>query len=148
MGKISVTEMLRRVESLTLPVLQEEVRKVVQRSPALIAEKVNEYKRGENPDGSRIGYYRNRGYRNFKIGINPLAKGTVDLIFTGQFTRGLFVESKGRGMFTFDSTDDKTGMLANKYGNDIFGLNQKRWEQQQVLLAPQIVKFINSVIHR
>ena len=51
-------------------------------------------------------------------------------------------------MFKFDSNDDKAGMLANKYGNDIFGLNQKKWEQQQALLAPQIIKFINSVIHK
>lgn len=111
------------------------------RSPALLELKVNELKRGENSEGGRIGYYRNPNYRLFKSQINPLASGTVDLILTGSFTRGLFIEERG-GRFQFDSADNKADELFSRY-DYIRGIQEDtfiRWENNY--LRPEINKYI------
>lgn len=121
----------------------------MQRDPQLIREKVNEFKRGENPDKSRIGYYRSPAYRSFKRTLNPLASGTVDLILTGQFTRGLFVDKRGNGRFLFDSTDDKTDDLIGKYGLDIMGINQETWlKLQRTTHNVELVKFMKRELRQ
>lgn len=99
------------------------------------------------PDGSRIGYYRSPSYRNLKRSLNPLASGTVDLILTGQFTRGLFVESKGNSRFLFDSHDDKTPDLIEKYGQDIMGINPETfYKLQKDRFRFDLIKFIKREI--
>lgn len=117
------------------------------RDPKLIQEKVNEFKRGELPDGSRIGYYRNVGYRNFKRNINPLASGTVDLILTGSFTRQLFVDDIRPSVFTFDSRDDKAGLLESKYSTDIWGINPDYWLKHQNDYIPELTKWFKKQLN-
>lgn len=114
------------------------------RSPQLLELKVNEFRRGENAEGGRIGYYRNPNYRLFKSNRNPLADGTVDLILTGAFTRGLYVESKGNSLFEFDSHDDKAPDLFRKY-DDIRGIQDNTFiKYQREELAPYINRYIIS----
>lgn len=122
------------------------MRLLVLRDPKLIQEKVKELKSGELPDGSRIGYYRNQAYRNYKKSLNPLASGTVDLILTGSFTRQLFVDDIRPSLFRFDSRDDKSGMLESKYGRDIWGLSEARWREMEKAYAVELVKFIKQKI--
>lgn len=117
---------------------------MVLRDPKLIQEKVNEFKSGELPDGSRIGYYRNIGYRNYKRLLNPSASGTVDLILTGSFTRQLFVDDIRPSLFKFDSRDDKSLTLEQKYGKDIWGLSEKRWIDRQKEYSKDLARFIKS----
>lgn len=137
----TVTELINRLEKLK-PQLETETARIIQRSPDLLKAKVNEFKRGESPDGSRIGYYANPAYRAFKRGLNPLAGGSVDLILTGQFTRQLFVERDGK-IFKFDSNDEKAPDLFAKYGEGLRGLNDLTWEQvQRMYIAPELVKWI------
>lgn len=113
------------------------------RSPKLISLKVDEFKKGENPDGSRIGYYRSPAYRLFKRQLNPLASGTVDLILTGSFTRSLFVDDISRDRYLFDSRDEKTELLVAKYGADILGLSPETFLQFQYdYVAPEVRKYI------
>lgn len=115
------------------------------RDPQLIQEKVNEFEKGLLPDGSRIGYYRSIGYRNYKRLLNPEASGTVDLILTGSFTRQLFVDDVRPSVFRFDSRDDKAGILQQKYSADIWGISPKYWEQRQVYYSTQLVKEIKRI---
>lgn len=76
-----------------------------------------------------------------------MASGTVDLILTGQFTRGLFVESKGNRRFLFDSHDEKTPDLIGKYGLDIMGINPDTFHKLQATEhRTQLVKFIKREI--
>jgi len=114
---------------------------MVLRDPKLIQEKVSEFKSGELPDGSRIGYYRSVGYRNYKKLLNPSASGTVDLILTGSFTRQLFVDDIRPSLFKFDSRDDKSSMLESKYSKDIWGISERRWIERQKQYAKELVKF-------
>ena len=139
---ISAAEMLRRLNRVVTEI-PEETRRIIQRDPKLIAAKYKEFQRGDKPDGTAIGFYRNTEYGLFKQRMNPLAGGTVDLILTGSFTRGLFVESLGNSRYTFDSTDDKTDDLIGKYGKDIMGLNQGEWIRlQREVHAPLLIRFI------
>lgn len=142
---ISVAEAIRRLSRITEQELQEETRKIIQRDPKLIEAKVNEFKRGENPDGSRIGFYRNPAYRNLKRSFNPEAGGTVDLIFTGSFTNQLFVQSEGNRKFIFDSYDEKRDLLGSKYGNQIFGINQNTFNERQKAYGVDLVKYIKEI---
>lgn len=116
------------------------------RDPILIKAKVDEFKEGELPDGSRIGYYRNQAYRIFKRGLNPTASGTVDLILTGSFTRQLFVEDVRPSLFRFDSRDDKSNELETKYGKDIWGLSERRWQDRQAVYAEGLAKWLKKQI--
>lgn len=76
-----------------------------------------------------------------------MASGTVDLILTGEFTRGLFVESKGNRRFLFDSNDDKTPDLVEKYGADIMGINEETFLQlQKERYRFDLIKFIKREI--
>lgn len=112
------------------------------RSPILLQLKVNEFRRGENSEGGRIGYYRNPNYRLFKQQLNPLASGTVDLFLTGSFTRQLFIEERGKGLFQFDSYDDKAPELFEKYDN-IRGLREDTFiEWQNDYLVPELGKYV------
>lgn len=97
------------------------------------------------PDGGRIGYYRNIGYRNYKRLLNPQASGTVDLILTGSFTRQLFVDDVRPSVFRFDSRDDKSGLLEQKYTTDIWGISPKYWEQRQIHYAKNTAKEIKRI---
>lgn len=112
------------------------------RSPILLQLKVNEFRRGQNSEGGRIGYYRNPNYRLFKQQLNPLASGTTDLILTGAFTRGLFIEERGKGLFQFDSIDEKADYLFSRY-DYIRGLQADTFiEWQNDYLVPELGKYV------
>lgn len=111
-------------------------------------EKINEFKRGELPNKDIIGVYKNPFYAKKKFSMNPLAGGTVDLILTGSFTNKLFLETTNKG-FIFDSSDNKTALLQQKYGTEIMGLNQDWFNdrQKQVykdILMKEIKRVLNA----
>jgi len=93
---------------------------------------VNEVKRrwilGKSVDGGIIGEYRSEEYRQYKIGINPQAKGFVDLHDTGSLADLLTVKKSG-SLFEIYSTDSKFQMIGKKYGFDEFGLSSEEQEQ-------------------
>lgn len=65
-------------------------------------------------------------YAQFKSSLNPLAGlGNVDLRLTGAFFDGMELKLTGQDIDIF-STDSKAGDLTEKYGGQIWGLNEKR----------------------
>ena len=67
----------------------------------------------------------NELYRDFKNKLNPKAGlGNVDLILGGSFINSFFLEEKGEG-YIFAATDSKADDLLDRYGEDIFNLSQK-----------------------
>jgi len=145
---ISPSEMIRRLEAL-IPKIPDETRRIIERDPNTISSKYKEFQRGDRPDGSEIGFYGNRNYELFKRNKNPLAGGSVDLILTGAFTRGLFIERKSNLIYRFDSTDDKTDDLIAKYGMDIMGLNQNEWIRlQRDIHAPLLIRYIKRQLRQ
>lgn len=76
---------------------------------------------GKNANNEEIGYYRSPFYEELKNRMNPLAQRRVDLKYTGAFHNGITVIA-GKEII-FDSKDNKTLDLVEKYSEDIFGLN-------------------------
>ncbi len=111
-------------------------------------EKINEFTKGERPNGKKIGEYRNAEYAIFKDNINPLANGYVDLLLTRQFSSKLFVRTFGSG-FMFNSTDNKTGSLIGQYGIDIMGLNQDWFNNRQRNIYKPVLDFeISRILNK
>lgn len=78
---------------------------------------------GENRDGEKIGVYRSPTYADAKEKHNPLAGGYVDLRVTEAFYRGIYASVVGEELL-ISSFDEKADDLEDKYGEEIFGLNE------------------------
>jgi len=93
-------------------------------------EKVYEWEKGLRPNNTLIGNYRDAEYAIFKERLNPLANGHVDLLYTRQTARSLFVQkgTKERG-FIFGMNDVHN--LVGRYGLDILGLNEETFLKRQ-----------------
>ncbi|WP_438423136.1 hypothetical protein [Aquimarina macrocephali] len=125
----SVAEIKSRLQKLTMPVLRKEASKLIVKSQDVINAKRAELKSGLRPDGNIIGEYKSDAYKKEKIIQNPSAGGTVDLIRTKSFSKKLFVQNSKPSHFMFESTDEKSTMLFEKYGEDVRSLNQKTFEE-------------------
>lgn len=142
----SLLELKKRFQKVTQNNLQNKVKEIITNDQTIIEAKQNEYERGLLPTGDRIGVYAWSDYAQFKESINPLADGYVDLKLTGSFHSQLFVKSLGNSRFLFDSRDSKANMLANQYGEDIFGLNKHTFEDlQSKKYANKLVKYIKQL---
>lgn len=93
-------------------------------------EKVYEWEKGLRPNNTLIGNYRDPEYAIFKQQLNPLANGHVDLLYTRQTARSLFVQkgTKERG-FIFGMNDVHN--LVGRYGLYILGLNEETFLKRQ-----------------
>lgn len=95
---------------------------------------------GERSDGKKIGKYKSVPYAVRKQAMNPLAGfKIVDLRLSGEFHGGIFADVR-EDKVVFDSLDSKTEDLVDKYGEKIFGLNQKNASEYSTnYLAPVAV---------
>jgi hypothetical protein len=74
---------------------------------------------------SRVSEGSSELYRDFKNRLNPKAGlGNVDLILSGSFINSFFLKEKGEG-YIFEASDSKADDLLDRYGEDIFNLNNK-----------------------
>ena len=53
--------------------------------------KIDEFTKGERPDGRRIGKYKDAEYAFFKQAINPSANGYIDLMLSRSFVGKMYV---------------------------------------------------------
>lgn len=102
---------------------------------------------GLTPEGQKIvpKYSRIR-YARAKNQFNPLPGfGTPDLKLTGKFHSDFFLTAKNKE-FTLFSSDDKTGKLVEKYGQDnIFGLTvENNRIVNYEILAPRLIEWVLS----
>lgn len=104
-------------------------------------QKINEFTKGQLPDGSLIGNYKSAEYAIDKYQMNPLAGGHVDLILTRSFTNQLYVEKVQPRTYLFNSSDYKTNSLIGKYSIDIMGLNQEYWNNRQKEVYLPVFRF-------
>jgi hypothetical protein len=102
---------------------------------------------GKNSEGRRIGRYKNAAYARKKYQLSRLAGyGNVDLRLTGDFYRGVTVDPRSNSV-VIDSGDYKTEILTDKYGEEIFGLNQEYAGEYSVnYLSPVAVEKIKKQI--
>lgn len=85
--------------------------------------------------------YRSKGYEIFKSKLNPIAGGAVDLILSGRFVDAMFLLKPTNGKYLFGNLDSKKQVLTQKYGINIFGLNQKVFTKFQIdIIKPRFIR--------
>lgn len=104
---------------------------------------------GYKADGNRIGKYKNKAYAAMKFAENPLAGiGYVDLRLTGYFQDDIFVDTRSNSV-VLSSMDEKANSLMQKYGNNIFGLNEPTASEYSTMyLQPEGVNQIKNKVLR
>ena len=89
--------------------------------------------------------YRSKNYEIYKSRKNPIAGGAVDLIDTGDFVDAMKLNKGRQGRYIFGNTDTKRKLLSDKYGKDIFGLNQDVFDKyQKEIIAPRFIRKLNA----
>lgn len=112
--------------------LEDVVSDIILNDAQIKREKQKELEYGVTPSRNAIGIYRSARYRLFKLQLNPLAKGRVDLILTGAVKRGLTPNRVSKKKYKIVSTDKKWKRLMGKYGNASEGLNDKTFNKLQL----------------
>lgn len=107
--------------------IQDHLKKEVREYEAQIIDYVvDRWRHGKGVNGDVIGKYQNEDYAIFKHQQNPLAGfGNVDLMLNEDLKNGLFLEERSN-MFIIKSRDKKYQMLANKYGEEEFGITTQQ----------------------
>lgn len=96
-------------------------------------------------DGKTLMSYRSRNYEIFKSKLNPIAGGAVDLILTGKFVDAMYLLKPNNGRYLFGNTDSKKNILTQKYGANIFGLNQNVFTKFQIdIIKPRFIRKIKE----
>ena len=97
-------------------------------------------------DGKTLVGYKSKDYELFKAKKNPLAGGAVDLIVTGSFVNAMRLLKPKQGKYTFGNTDKKRNILKERYGDNIFGLNQNVFSKfQKDILLPRFIRSIKKI---
>lgn len=110
--------------------LEELIRQaVISNDERLIEMNRSQMERGVRSDGDLIQpEYQSMGYAFFKRGQGTKAPmGVPDLKLTGAFHREMVLVVEG-DEYEFGSTDEKTGMLTEKY-DKIFGLTKENQQE-------------------
>lgn len=117
-----------------------------QSSPVITEKQREQMLTGVNSEGKKIGKYRSPAYARKKNAMNPLpGLGVPDLRLTGQFYKGIYTEIRGDKIIT-DSTDEKTQDLADKYGENIFGLNKDKKAEAVEKIKPVLVQNMKNAM--
>ena len=122
---------------------------IIINSPNLLSLVRKRWLLGESVLGGFIGEYSNsqmgQDYKAYKMAINPLAGGRVDLTLTGALGDGLTIKKVTGVEFEIFSTDEKYKKIGNKYGFEEFGITDLEWNE----LEQEIFNFaIETMINR
>ena len=147
---MSPAEKLRLMESFDV---RQAIMSIVSSKDFLMEEVVNQVidqmEHGLNGDGKKIGKYDVKNstyYARKKYEINPLAGyGYVDLMYTHDFVRNLFAEINGDSIH-IDSTDWKSEMLQDEYGENIMNLNKGSKTILGELIAIKLIKKLSDEV--
>ena len=147
MERLTLKELKTKLDKLTLPRIQKETEKIITKDPSLINRKQWEFLHGEDPFGNDIGVYANEDYRLFKIQLNPLAGGKVDLILTGATKNALRIVPIGNREFYLESTDWKWDNLVDKYGERIRVISYDFFiKLQREIYAQKLIERMQQII--
>ena len=106
----------------------------------------DQLRRGQKGDGDMVGY-RSSAYLNYKRSLSSYFAGNkTDLYLTGDFQKGMNGKIFGTE-FEIGSTDSKTSEILEKYGEQIFELNQEFKPQAVEFVSNTYLKKINDLLH-
>lgn len=131
---VSCAEYLRRLRTVAQKgVLEEIVQEcIIKEEATLKILKEQDFLEGDIYGTNSKDTYASKDYAKYKLELNNMAGGHVDLINTGAFIDSFKLKKPKGNLYLFDATDSKKGELVNKYGIDIMGLNQKVFEKFQI----------------
>lgn len=92
--------------------------------PILLDANIDQLKHGKRSNGEQIGTYKNESYARMKNRMNSLpGLDSVDLILTGAFARGIFINFTQDSMIFDSSAAEKgTGNLLETWGKNVVGI--------------------------
>jgi len=93
-------------------------------------------------NGTRFSY-ASPEYQEYKFGKNPSAKGDVDLINEGDFINSFFLQAPLQNKLLFGASDYKATKLMSKYGDEIFSINNNRF---QIFLKKHVLESFTKAI--
>ena len=93
-------------------------------------------------NGTRFNY-ASPEYQEYKFGKNPSAKGDVDLINEGDFIGSFFLQAPLQNKLLFGASDYKATKLMSKYGDEIFSINNNRF---QIFLKKHVLESFTKAI--
>ena len=108
---------------------------VILNSPNILSTVRKRWLIGESVFGGKIGDYKpftmpnGETYQQYKISLNPSAKGYVDLTLSGALGDGLTIKKIVETDFKVFSTDFKYNKIGDKYGFEEFGLSDLEWQE-------------------
>jgi hypothetical protein len=96
---------------------------------------IAQLQRGERADGQIL-----PNYSPVSVLVYGKPPGPIKLFDTGAFYRGIIARANPKGL-EMDNTDSKIGKLANRYGDEIIGLQEQNIELvQEFILIPELIK--------
>jgi hypothetical protein len=95
-------------------------------------------------NGTRFNY-ASPEYQEYKFNKNPSAKGDVDLINEGDFINSFFLQNPLQNKLLFGATDYKATKLMTKYGDEIFSINNNRF---QIFLKKHVAESFTKAIKK
>jgi hypothetical protein len=142
----TLSSLIAAVEKVNLPQLVQQ--SMDQASPTYLEQQKEQMSHAVSGKGETIGKYRSPSYARKKNQMNPLAGyGNVDLRLTGDFYSDMEARADPAGM-NIDSTDQKSKMLQQRYGSDIFGLfgewKEPFVEKLQVIVLERLTEDLNA----
>jgi|SRR5215216_2856308 len=136
--------LLDRLKSATVELQEKDLLKIVENNKdTLIDLNLSQLMQGRNSAGQSLGNYASKEYADFKRTLNPL--GVIDLKLEGDFHAGFYVEAS-KFPVVIDSADEKTNELGIKYGEDIFGLDQKNQAIFQAEILLETIKYYEELM--
>lgn len=124
---MTILEMYEKASAIVIPDLVQET--LTEQADVIIT--INQarlFNESEDTDGEPLEFYKSISYSIAKNEINPNPGfGRPDLYDTGSFYRD-FNLTVTKDEFEVDSSDEKSNMLKNKYGDKIFGLSDSDLE--------------------
>lgn len=139
---ISPAEYQRRLDKVRrITVLRELMYKEIMIHETFIRYlKESEFEEGDIYGDGTLVPYRSQSYSLWKASRNPKAGGAVDLMVSHDFVDAMFIKKPLQNRYSFGNRDWKRNLLANRYGNAIFGLNQDDFDEFQVrTLLPRFI---------
>lgn len=122
-----IIDIIAHLESITDDDMEEMILEVMKRNED-IAITLNWEQLGYGLDayGKVVGRYASKAYEKYKRGLNPLARGRVDLRLSGSFWINFYLDTS-EFPAEIRSGDSKAATIEEKYSTNIYGLTEKNF---------------------
>ena len=140
----SIAQLNRKLAGIEAKVRVIVVSSIKRHEKQIIKRNQDQLKKGEDANTDQLGNYKDRKWiaKRKKKGLQTKY---VDLKFSGDFTKSMFVKFDSAGMsLGLDATDKKKGILIHHWGEDILGLNDQNFDWLFDVIFDDLYKGLNT----